>query len=77
MYPLSLVHDLAQRWPWVEQVYQLNPLTVIITAYRALQTGTPLVLTPAALMSWLWPLAAAALVLWAFNRAQRNFADLL
>jgi ABC-type polysaccharide/polyol phosphate export permease len=77
MYPLSFVHDLAQRWPWVEQVYQLNPLTVIITAYRVLQTGAPLVLTPAALVGWLWPLAVAALVLWAFDRAQRNFSDYL
>ena len=77
MYPLSFVHNLAERWPWLESLYQLNPLTVIITAYRSLQTGAPLVLTPAAMIGWLWPLAAAVLVFYAFDRAQRNFADVL
>jgi ABC-type polysaccharide/polyol phosphate export permease len=77
MYPLTLVRDLAQQWPWVEDLYQLNPLTVIITAYRALQTGAPLVLTPAALVGGLWPLVAAVLIFRAFDRAQRNFSDLL
>lgn len=77
MYPLSFIHDLAQRWPWLESLYQLNPLTVIITAYRTLQTGAPFVLTPATLAGWLWPLVLTPLILYAFNRAQRNFADLL
>lgn len=77
MYPLTLVHDLAKAWPWLDDLYQLNPLTVIITAYRALQTGTPLTLTPAALVGWLWPLLAAVLIFRAFDRAQRNFSDLL
>ena len=77
MYPLKLVHDLAVQWPWIENLYQLNPLTVIITAYRSLQSGTPLVVTPAVLLGWLWPLLAAILIFHVFNRAQRNFADLL
>jgi len=77
MYPLSFVHNLAERWPWLESLYQLNPLTVIITAYRTLQTGAPLVLTPAAMIGWLWPLVAAVGVFYAFDRAQRNFADVL
>lgn len=77
MYPISLVHELAKSWPWLDDLYQLNPLTVIITAYRALQTGTPLVLNAAAWAGLLWPLLAAILIFRVFNRAQRNFADLL
>lgn len=78
MYPLTLVHNLAQAHPWVEDLYMLNPMVLIITAYRALQLPEAHgAWSAAAWVGWLWPLLATALVGLVFQRAQRNFSDQL
>ncbi len=78
MYPLSIVDTLSKSWPWLHDLYQLNPLTLIITAYRALQIpGATFPWSTAALVGWLWPLVAGVVIWRVFRRAQRYFSDLL
>ncbi len=78
MYPLELVTSMSHGMPWLKDLYLLNPMALIITAYRALQVpGESLPMTPVALVGWLWPLLAGVVVLRVFNRAQRYFADVL
>ncbi|MCX6997561.1 MAG: ABC transporter permease [Kiritimatiellaeota bacterium] len=78
MYPLELVRSAAADMPWVGDLYLLNPMALIITAYRALQVpGAPLPMTAAAVAGWLWPLLAGVIVLRVFERKQRFFADVL
>ncbi len=78
MYNLSLVDRMAAAHPWVPHLFLLNPITVIITGYRA-------VITAGTVFPW-EASSAAALVLigllawWAwrlFQRLQQDFADLL
>jgi ABC-type polysaccharide/polyol phosphate export permease len=78
MYPLTLVDSVAQAHPWIGQVYLLNPMTVIITAYRALQLpGVGFPWTAASIAGLLLPLALLAGAYWIFQRAQRYFSDVL
>ena len=78
MYPLSLVESAARAHPWIGHVYMLNPMTVIITGYRALQL-------PKASFPWdvagvaglLLPLALLGVAYAIFHRAQRHFSDML
>ncbi|MBI2440361.1 MAG: ABC transporter permease [Lentisphaerae bacterium] len=76
MYPLSFVESIARAHPWIGQLYLLNPMTVIITGYRAAQV--PLVAFPwtcSSLVGLLIPLALAFCAYTVFQRAQRYFAD--
>ena len=78
MYPLSLVATLSRSHPWLQDLYQLNPMTLIITAYRALQIpGTAFPWSAAAVVGWIWPLLAGVVILRVFRRAQCYFSDLL
>ena len=78
MYPLSFVDNLAHTLPWLRDVYQLNPMTMIITAYRATQMpGEGFAWSTAAVIGWLWPLLAGLLIWPWFQRSQRYFADVL
>ena len=78
MYTLELVRSVAAGHAWVGGLYLLNPMTGLITAYRALQT-------PDAAFPWngcslaglLLPLALLAVAVPVFQRAQRNFSDVL
>ena len=75
MYNLTFVERAAERWPWVMDLYLLNPMALIITGYRALQL--PGAAFPWGWIYWLWPMALLALAWSLFQRSQRNFADLL
>lgn len=76
MYNLALVEQFFG--PALSPAYLLNPVALIITAYRAAQIpGSHLPMTPATLVAALWPLLFLALAWKVFQRAQRNFADWL
>ncbi len=78
MYPLSLVEAVAREHPWIGQLYLLNPMTVIITAYRALQLpGSAFPWTAASVAGLLLPLGLLAGAYAVFQRAQRYFSDVL
>lgn len=78
MYPLSFVETVARAHPWIAQVYLLNPMTVIITAYRAMQLpGVSFPWTAASTVGLLIPLALLCIAYVVFQRAQRYFSDLL
>lgn len=78
MYTFTLVQEMTAAWPWAQRLYLLNPLTVIISGYRALQLpGTEFLWSKAALLGWIWPLLLLVAAYAAFQRAQRNFADML
>lgn len=76
MYPLSLVETIARAHPWIGQLYLLNPMTVIITLYRAAQVpGAVFPATATSLIGLLIPLGLAAIAYTVFQRAQRYFSD--
>ena len=78
MYPLSLVEAIARSHPWVAQVYLLNPMTVIITGYRAMQVpGASFPWTATSVVGLLIPLVSMAIAYVVFQRSQRYFSDML
>lgn len=78
MYNLSFVERFTGPWPWVASVYLLNPMALIITAYRVLQLPAAVwPASPVLAVAWLWPTGLLALAWMIFQRAQRNFADFL
>lgn len=78
MYPMSLVETVAQQHPWVGQLYLLNPLTVIITAYRALQLpDTVFPWSVASIIGLTWPLVLLCAAYVLFQRTQGKFSDIL
>ncbi|HBA83399.1 MAG TPA: hypothetical protein DCZ95_04815 [Verrucomicrobia bacterium] len=78
MYNLSFAEHLAARWPAAFDLYMLNPMAGVITAYRAL-------IIPGVEFPWSAYTAAGLLIplalLWLsyilFQRLQRYFADML
>jgi len=78
MYPLSLVESVSRAHPWIGHLYLLNPMTVIITGYRALQLpGVSFPWTAASIAGLLLPLALLVIAYAVFQRAQRYFSDIL
>jgi ABC-type polysaccharide/polyol phosphate export permease len=78
MYPLSLVDAMARAHPWIGQIYLLNPMTVIITAYRALQLpGVDFPWTAPGIAGLLLPLVIMLIAAAVFQRTQRYFSDML
>lgn len=78
MYPLALVETVARAHPWIGELYLLNPMTVIITGYRALQLpGVAFPWTAASIAGLLMPLALMAIAYAVYQRAQRYFSDVL
>jgi len=78
MYPLSLVEGIARSHPWVAQVYLLNPMTVIITGYRAMQLpGVAFPWTVTSVVGLLIPLVIMVVAYTVFQRSQRYFSDML
>ena len=78
MYPLALVETVARAHPWIARVYLLNPMTVIITGYRAMQVpADSFPWTAASVAGLLAPLVIMWIAYVVFQRAQRYFSDLL
>lgn len=78
MYDLSIVQNVAAKWPIILDLYLLNPMAIIITAYRALiLPNTPFPFTWAVVAGGCIPLLLLLISYRVFQRAQRNFADLL
>jgi len=78
MYPLALVETVARAHPWIGHLYLLNPMTVIITGYRAMQVpGVSFPWTAASIAGLLIPLVILWIAYAVFQRAQRYFSDVL
>lgn len=78
MYPLEMVEQLAASHPWIMKIYLLNPMTVILTAYRSLQVpGVGFIWNKASIAGLLLPFVLLVAGFAIFRRAQRSFADLL
>ncbi len=78
MYNLDFVHRMAEKHPFVLDLYMLNPLAVIATAYRSVITpGVEFPMVPAAGVSVVVCLLGLVLAYKSFERMQRNFADML
>ncbi|HMP95889.1 MAG TPA: ABC transporter permease [Kiritimatiellia bacterium] len=78
MYSLSLLDALTGDKAWLRELYMLNPLTLIITAYRALQIpGEVFPWSIGAVIGWCWPVVIFAGALIFYQRTQRYFADWL
>jgi len=78
MYTFGLVQTMAADLPRLQQLYLLNPLAVIITGYRALQLPDATVpWSNAFLLGWIWPVALLVAAYVIYQRAQKNFADML
>lgn len=78
MYNLALVEAQAAAHPWIMDVYMLNPMAPLITAYRAMILGDlSFPWSVWSVVGLLWPVAFVAAAYFVFKRAQRNFADML
>ena len=78
MYNLSFVERFAGKAPWVMDLYLLNPMAVIITAYRAITLpGAVFPWTVSSIIGLAIPLVLFAVACAVFERAQRFFADML
>lgn len=78
MYNLELVRQFTETRPWVMNLYMLNPMAPVITAYRALiLPDAAFPWTPWAVAGLLWPLLFTVLAYRGFQAAQKNFADML
>jgi ABC-type polysaccharide/polyol phosphate export permease len=78
MYSVDLILRMTADTPHLLQIYMLNPLAQIITAYRAVQLpGAEIITSPAALIGWIWPIPLLVASYIIFQKAQRNFADQL
>ncbi len=78
MYTFSLVQTMTADIPILQPIYLLNPLAVIISGYRSMQLpGAEFPWSNAALIGWLWPAVLLIIAYLVFQRAQRNFSDML
>ncbi len=78
MYNLSFVDQVAGQHPWIGPLFMLNPMSVIITAYRsAILPGIPFPATGAAGISAAAVLLFVLLSYALFQKTQRYFSDML
>lgn len=78
MYSLNLVQDMAGSRTWISELYMLNPLSVIITAYRVLLIpGDAFPWSIGAIIGWCWPIALFLGAYLFYQRSSRFFADWL
>ena len=78
MYNLGFVENVADRFPWAVDLYLLNPVAVIITAYRwTIDAAAASPWTLAALGSIACCLLLLVLSYRVFERLQKDFADML
>lgn len=78
MYNLALVEAQASTHPWIMNLYMLNPMAPVITAYRALiLADVDFPWSVWSVAGLVWPVFFVVLAYFGFKRAQRNFADML
>jgi lipopolysaccharide transport system permease protein len=78
MYTTKWIQEKTANAPWMIDLFMLNPLSQIITAYRALQVpAAEFIISPAAFAGWCWPLILLTAAYLIFQKAQKNFADML
>jgi ABC-type polysaccharide/polyol phosphate export permease len=78
MYNLSFVERFAEKHPWAFDLYMLNPMAVMVTAYRAVITpGVAFPWSPAVFVSVGVTFLFLVLAYRLFDRMQRDFADML
>ncbi|NKB25785.1 MAG: hypothetical protein GKR87_15715 [Kiritimatiellae bacterium] len=78
MYNLSFIEPITQQNPWIMNLYMLNPIAGIITAYRALLfPDITFEWTLYTLLGFVWPLVLTSVSYFVFRRAQKNFSDML
>jgi ABC-type polysaccharide/polyol phosphate export permease len=78
MYNLSFVNRVAEHHPWVPHLFLLNPLTIILTAYRAVITeGTTFPWETSSLIAIAIILGLTVAAWGLFQRLQKDFADKL
>ncbi len=78
MYPLSMIENLVGEAVWINSLYMLNPLSVIVTGYRAIQiSAVAFPWSPWAVAGIIWPFLLAAIAFITFQRSQRYFSDWL
>lgn len=78
MYNLSFIDRFMDRAPWAWNIYLLNPMAGIVTAYRALQI-------PESTFPWSWPIVIGLalpiplliVTYRLFQRKQKYFSDLV
>ncbi len=76
MYDLEFVRNRAGEYAWVADWFMLNPLSVIITAYRSLMLpDTTFVWNTFSVIGATLPLLFFVFAYVYFQRLQRNFAD--
>jgi len=78
MYDLSFVEKAAAKWPLLANLYMINPMAVIITAYRAMiLPDVSFPWTPYTITGLLIPVFLLIISYRVFQRSQRNFSDFL
>lgn len=78
MYNLALVEAQAAARPWIMNIYMLNPMAPLITAYRSLILGDmSFPWSVWSIAGLAWPVIFVVAAYFIFKRAQRNFADML
>lgn len=78
MYNLSFVEVHAARWPWLIDLFMLNPMTVIVTGYRAVtEPGVAFPWGPAPIVAILIVPLLLIFSQSVFRRLEKNFADML
>jgi ABC-type polysaccharide/polyol phosphate export permease len=78
MYNLTLVRDHAGHIPYLLDVFMLNPMAIIATAYRALMVpGVDFPWGPSVAASIIISLVLLVVGYRVFQRLQRDFADML
>jgi len=78
MYNLDLVRGVTGSAPWVARVYMLNPMACFIEGYRSLiLTNVSFPWHACSIAGLLLPLPLAAMAYGVYQKAQKNFADLL
>lgn len=78
MYNLDFVARVAEQHPWVPHLFLLNPLTLIITGYRAaLTSGVAFPWEAASITGLALIFIFFGFSYWLFQRLQKDFADLL
>lgn len=78
MYPLALLESLVADAPWAQELFLLNPLSVIVTGYRVMQIpGQSFPWSIGSVIGITWPILLFVIAAIVFQRSQRYFSDWL